>query len=189
MVQFANPENPRFEAIKAAHLHFAPVLMPAMKGLTFPDGSPAYTLCENVQTGAGTIDTACTPIQFVTGAANDNADLTRVFGAATEADFMPHQSGFARFWKVHEGGDEECREQCIRCRRQSSEVGLGPRCEGWQGSHRSGSGVIGGTLNQVAEVADASDRQRLGAPQRHEGKKMRFVRSCPFVVNLMLSRR
>ena len=99
MVQFANPENPRFEAIKAAHLHFAPVLMPAMKSLTFPDGSPAYTLCENVQTGAGTIDTACTPIQFVTGAANDNADLTRVFGAATEADFMPHQSGFARFWK------------------------------------------------------------------------------------------
>ena len=24
MVQFANPENPRFVAIKAAHLHFAP---------------------------------------------------------------------------------------------------------------------------------------------------------------------
>ena len=68
MVQFANPENPRFEAIKAAHLHFAPVLMASMKGLTFPDGNPAYTLCENVQTGAGTIDTACTPIQFVTGA-------------------------------------------------------------------------------------------------------------------------
>ena len=100
--------------------------MASMKGLTFPDGSPAYTLCENVQTGAGTIDTACTPIQFVTGAANDNADLTRVFGAATEADFMPHQSGFARFWKSMKVATKNAASSAFDAADRVGEVGLGP---------------------------------------------------------------
>src|SRR5262249_49448558 len=42
MVQFANPDNPRFKSISERGLHFAPVLMGAMRGLKFPDGSPAY---------------------------------------------------------------------------------------------------------------------------------------------------
>lgn len=101
MVQFGNADNPRFKAIQEAGLKVVPVLAGAMKGLKMPDGSPAYTLCEGVNVGAEKpLITACTPIQLVTGAANDNADLGRVFAAVTEADFTPKDTGFARFWKA-----------------------------------------------------------------------------------------
>ena len=100
MVQFANPENPRFEAIHASKLHIVPVLMPAMKNLLLPNNKRAYEVCENVNVGEESpIDTACTPIQLITGSANDNKDLARVFGAVTKADFVPQESGFAKFWK------------------------------------------------------------------------------------------
>jgi hypothetical protein len=100
MVQFPNPDNPRFEKIKEAHLHFAPVLSGSMKKLTFPDGKPAYSICENVTTGIEKVTTACTPINLVTGASNDNIDLERVFTSAPDSAFAPKQSGFAKFWSA-----------------------------------------------------------------------------------------
>ena len=100
MVQFANPQNPRFKLIAEKGLHIAPVLSPSMRGLEIPGVGPAFTLCENAQVTSDTkINTACTPILVATGTANDNADLTRVFASVTEADFTPSEPAFAKLWK------------------------------------------------------------------------------------------
>jgi len=100
MVQFANPENGRFQKVNNAHLHFAPVIMGKMRDLKLPDGRPAYDLCADLDVGAAKpLTTACTPIQFGTGAANDNPDLARVFGAAPKEAFAPRQTGFMSFWR------------------------------------------------------------------------------------------
>lgn len=100
IVQFANPQNPRFKLIADKGLKIAPVLSASMKGLEIPGVGPAFTLCENVQVTAKTvINTACTPILVATGATNENADLKRVFASVTEADFTPHEPTFAKLWK------------------------------------------------------------------------------------------
>lgn len=100
MVQFANPQNPRFKLIAEKGLKIAPVLAASMKGLEIPGVGPAFTLCENAQVTPDTrINTACTPILVGTGASNDNADLKRVFASVTEADFTPPEPAFAKLWK------------------------------------------------------------------------------------------
>ena len=100
VVQFANPQNPRFKLIAQKGLKVAPVLDASMKGLEIPGVGPAFTLCENVQvTSSIKINTACTPILFATGASNENADLKRVFSTVTEADFAPREPAFAKLWK------------------------------------------------------------------------------------------
>jgi hypothetical protein len=101
MVQFANPQNPRFKLIAEKGLKIAPVLSTSMKGLEIPGVGPAFTLCENAQVTAETrINTACTPILVATGATNDNADLKRVFASVSEADFTPAEPAFAKLWKA-----------------------------------------------------------------------------------------
>ncbi len=100
LVQFANPANPRFKAVAEKGLKFAPVMMGAMRDLKFPDGSPAYVACDNVDVGGGvTIETtACTPIQLVTGASNDNKDADAVLASARPEDLRPQDSAFASIW-------------------------------------------------------------------------------------------
>lgn len=99
-VQFPNPQNVRFKAITAAHLHMVPVLSSAMKGLDIPGVGPAFALCTDAEVAADTrINTACSPILAVTGASNDNADLDKVFREVKPEDFTPTESGFASLWK------------------------------------------------------------------------------------------
>lgn len=100
IVQFANPQNPRFKLITEKGLKFAPVLSASMKGLEIPGVGPAFTLCEGAQVAPDVkLNTACTPILVATGASNENADLKRVFAAVTEADFTPPEPTFARLWR------------------------------------------------------------------------------------------
>jgi hypothetical protein len=126
MVQFANPENPRFVAIKAAHLHFAPVLMPAMKSLTFPDGSPGlHAVRERAdRRRRNRRGVHANPVRHWgrERQCRSNAGVRR----RDRGGFHAAPERLRTLLEVHEGGDEECREQCIRCRRQSREVGLGP---------------------------------------------------------------
>ncbi len=100
MVQFANPQNPRFKLIAEKGLKIAPVLSASMKTLEIPGVGPAFTLCENAQVTPETrINTACSPILIATGASNENQDLKRVFAGVTEADFTPTEPAFAKLWK------------------------------------------------------------------------------------------
>lgn len=100
MVQFPNPSNPRFKFISDRKLHVVPVISGAMRGLKMPDGTSAFTLCSGAEVGGGvTVTTACSPIVLLTGAANDNPDLDKVFHSVTEDDFKPQESSFARLWK------------------------------------------------------------------------------------------
>ena len=100
LVQFANPNNPRFQLIAEKGLKATPVLSPSMKSLEIPGVGPAFTLCEGAQiTSKITINTACTPILLGTGATNDNADLKKVFESVKETDFTPQEPTFARLWK------------------------------------------------------------------------------------------
>lgn len=100
MVQFGNPENPRFQTINTAKLHFVPVINGSMKGIDIPGVGPAYTLCEGVEVAKGVaLNTACTPILVLTGATNDNPDLDKAFKSVTPTDFMPRDVGFAALWK------------------------------------------------------------------------------------------
>lgn len=100
VVQFGNPQNPRFEWIADHKLHVAPVVMSAMRGLKFIDGKPAYTYCDGVNTGSGVISTACTPIQLVTGIGNTDTDVINAFAGASAADFTPQDSAWGKLWKA-----------------------------------------------------------------------------------------
>lgn len=100
IVQFANPDNARFKRVNKLGLHFIGVVLSAMKALTLPSGAQAFSLCPDVDVGAKEpVSTACSPILALTGAANDNADLDKVFANVSPADFTPVESGFAAFWK------------------------------------------------------------------------------------------
>ena len=100
MVQFPNPENPRFKQIATKKLHIVPVISESMKHLEIPGVGPAFTLCAGAKVAPDTaIQTACSPILVLTGQDNDNPDLNKVFAEVKPADFTPQEPAFAGFWR------------------------------------------------------------------------------------------
>ena len=108
MVQFPNPENPRFKMIAEKKLNIIGIIDESFRSLEIPGGGPAFTICEDAAVGPNvTVTTVCTPVLVATGATNDNQDVAKDFAKVTAADFMPKDTGFAKFWKAVKvrGGD------------------------------------------------------------------------------------